>query len=78
MKDELKGKYVPPYYYGLLDKWHWITQGNKSIKKYVTKFDEFLTRYNILGIESGVQVFSQFRDGLRVDLEYELWNRGIT
>jgi len=69
MKDKLKGKYVPPYYYNhLLDKWRRITQGNKSAKEYVTEFDEFLTRYNILGIESDAQVFFQFRARLKVDL----------
>jgi len=46
MKDELKGKYVPPFYFAdLLDKWRQITQGNKSVKEYITKFDEFLTYY---------------------------------
>ena len=59
MKDKLKGKYVPSYYYNhLLDKWHRITQDNKSAKEYVTEFNEFLTRYNILSIKSDVQVFS--------------------
>ena len=29
-----------------------IIQDNKFAKKYVTEFDEFLTRYNILGIKS--------------------------
>jgi len=33
MKDELKGKYVPPSFYAyLLDKWHQFTQGNKYAK----------------------------------------------
>ena len=58
MKDELKGKYVSLYYYNhFLDKWHKITQSNKSVKKYVIEFHKFLTRYNILGIESDNPVF---------------------
>ena len=55
-----------------------ITQDNKFAKEYVTEFDEFLTRYNILGIENNTQVFSQFRVGLRIDLKNELRNCGIT
>jgi len=78
MKDKPNDKYVPPYYYNhFLDKWRQIIQGNKSVKEYVIEFDEFLTRYNILDIESDIQVFSQFRVGLRVDKENEflkLWN----
>jgi len=31
-----------------MNKWHQYTQGNKSEKKYVTKFDEFLTRYSTI------------------------------
>ena len=70
MKGELKGKYMSPYYYDhLLDKWRQITQDNKSAEKYVTKFVEYLTCYKILGIESDIQFFSQFKAGLRVDLE---------
>ena len=48
MKDEFMGKCVPPFYFdNLLDKWHRIIQGNKSVKEYITEFDEFLTNYNI-------------------------------
>jgi len=61
MKDKLKEKYVPSYYYDyLLDRWHRIFQGNKSVEKYVSKFVEFLNRYNILGKKSDAQVLSQF------------------
>jgi len=43
MKDEFKGKYVQPSYRArLMDKWHQFTQGNKSAKEYIKKFDEFL------------------------------------
>jgi len=27
---------------------------------------------------SGIQIFSQFRDGLKEDLVLELWNHGVT
>ena len=49
MKEEPKGKYVPPsFYVHLLDKRHQFTQDNKSAKEYVAKFDEFLIRCSIL------------------------------
>jgi len=42
MKDELKGKHVPPSFSDrLMDKWHQYNQGNKSAKEYVANFDEF-------------------------------------
>jgi len=45
--DELKGKYVPLSFSDrLMDKWHQYNQGNKSVKEYVVKFDEFLIRCN--------------------------------
>ena len=45
MKNELKGKYVPPSFSDrFMDKWHQYNQGNKSAKEYVTKFNEFLIR----------------------------------
>ena len=53
MKDILKKKYVPSYYYDrLLYGWHQISQGNKSAKEYVSEFDEFLNHYNILSKKS--------------------------
>ena len=52
MKDELRDKYVPPSYYAyLLDRWHQFSQGNKSAKQYVAKFDMFLIRCSALVIE---------------------------
>ena len=45
MKEELKTKYVPPSFSARLkDNWHQYTQGNKSVKEYVEKFDEFIIR----------------------------------
>jgi len=53
MKDELKGKYVPPFYYAcLLNKRHQFSHDNKSTKEYVAKFDEFLIRCSVIGTES--------------------------
>jgi len=49
MKNELKGKYVSPSFSDrLMDKLHQYTQGNKSAKKYVTKFDEFFIKMQYL------------------------------
>src|SRR5436190_8174187 len=79
MKDELKGKYVPPSYHSrLLDQWHQLSQGGQSAKDYVVKFDEFLTRCSALGSESNAQILSRFRSGLRPDLRNELLARGVT
>jgi len=40
-----------------MDNWHQHTQANKSAKKYVEKFDEFLIRYNTLHKEGEAQIF---------------------
>ena len=43
MKDKLREKYVPVSFSAwFMDEWLHYTQGNKSAKKYVAKFDEFL------------------------------------
>jgi len=43
MKKELETKNFPPSFSArLMDNWHQYTQGNKSAKEYVEKFDEFL------------------------------------
>ena len=79
MKDELKGKYVPPSFSArLMDKWHRYTQGNKSAQEYVEKFDEFLIRCNALNTEGQAQIMSRFRAGLREELRTELLAREIT
>ena len=65
MKDELRGKHVPPLFcVCLIDEWHQYTQGNK----YVTKFNEFLIRCNTLNIEGQAQILSRFRARLKGDL----------
>jgi len=51
-----------------MDEWHQYTQGNKSVKEYVTKFDKFLIKCNTLNNEGQAQIFSRFRAGLRDDL----------
>jgi len=66
-KDELKGKYVPPYYYThILDMWHQLSQNNKSAKEYITHFDEFRIKCSTLGTESEAQILFRFRDDLRI------------
>ena len=41
MKEELETKYASPSFSAhLMDNWHQYTQGNKSAKKYVEKFDD--------------------------------------
>jgi len=79
MKDGLKGKYVPPSFSDcLMDKWHQYNQGNKSAKKYVAKFDEFLIRCSTFSKEGQAQILSRFRVGLREDLRTELLVKGVT
>jgi len=78
MKDELKGKYMPPSYYArLLDRWYQFNQGNKSAKEYIAKFDEFLIRW-ALNTEGETQILSRFRVELREDLRTELLARRVT
>jgi len=70
MKDELRGKYVPPSFSAcLMDKWHQYTQSNKSAKEHVAKFDEFLIRCNTLNIEGQAQIFSRLEPDLEVTCE---------
>ena len=66
MKNEVKGKYVPPSFSDcLMNKWHQYTQNNKSTKKYVAKFDEFLIICNTFSKEGKLKSFL----GLELDLE---------
>jgi len=70
MKDEFMGKYMPPFYFAnLLHQWRRITQGNNSAKKYVAEFNEFLIRHNIRDMQSDIQIFFQFRNGLKEKLD---------
>ena len=73
MKEELEIKYVPPSFSAcLMDNWHHHMQGNKSVKEYVKKFNEFLIRCSTLYRESETQILSRFRAGLIDDLRTEL------
>ena len=61
-----------------MDKWHQYTQGDKSIKKYVAKFDEFLIKCRTFSKEGQAQILYRFRARLREDLRTELLIRGVT
>jgi len=79
MKDELKGKHLPPSFSDrLMNKWHQYTQGNKSVKEYVTKFDKFLIRYSTFSKEEQAQIFSRCIVGHKKDLLIKLLVRGVT
>ena len=48
MKAKISDKSLPrSYKQSLLDQWHRLRQGNKSVSEYVAKFDEFVMRCNI-------------------------------
>jgi len=52
MKEELERNYVPPSFSArLMNNWHQHTQGNKSAKEYVEKFNEFFIRCSTLHTE---------------------------
>jgi len=62
MKKELEIKYVSSSFSArLMDNWHQHTQGNKSTKESVKKFDEFLIRCSTLHKEGEAQILSRFR-----------------
>jgi len=73
MKKELETKYVSPSFSArLIDNWHQHTQGNKTAKEYVLKFDEFLIRCSTLHKKGEAQILSKIRAGLRDNLRIEL------
>ena len=77
MKMILKEKYVPTsYQQRMLDQWQRISQGSKPVRDYISKFDDFLSRYD-LGEEESV-ILSRFRTGLRDDLQRELFLREVS
>ena len=79
MKEELETKYVPPSFSAhLMDNWHQHTQGNKSTKEYVEKFDEFLIRWSTLHRENESQILFRFRAGLRDGLRTELLEKSTS
>jgi len=76
MEKELEIKYVPPSFNArLMDNWHQHTQGNRSAKKYVEKFDEFLIRCSTLYKGGEAQILFRFR--ARDDLRTELLAIGV-
>jgi len=79
MKEELETKYVLLSFSArLMDNWHQHTQSNKSAKKYVEKFNEFLIKCSTLHKKSEAQILSRFKAGLRDDLRTELLDGGVT
>ena len=71
MKEELETKYVPPSFITrFMDNWHQHTQGNKSAKEYVEKFDEFLVRCCTLHKEVKLKIFLDSEPAL--EMIYEL------
>ena len=78
MKEKLETKYVPLSFSArFMDSWQQHTQGNKSAKGYVKKFNEFLIRCSTLHEEGETQILYRFRAGLRDDLRTELLARGV-
>jgi len=78
MKERLETKYVPPSFSAhLMDNWHQHTQGNKSAKEYVKKFDEFIIRCSTLHRENEAQILSRFRVSLKENLRTELLAREV-
>ena len=63
MKEKLRKKYLPiSYQQRLLDQWQRLTQGNRLVTEYITRFDEYLIRYGVA--EDRVVTLSRFRAGL--------------
>jgi len=56
-----------------MDSCHQYTQGNKSVKEYVEKFNEFLIRCGNLHKEGEAQILSRLGAGLKNDLRTKLW-----
>ena len=78
MKEELETKYVLLSFSArLMDNWHQHTQSNKSAKKYVEKFNEFLIKCSTLHKEDEAQILFRFRASLRDNPRTELLARGV-
>jgi len=66
MKDKLKSKYVPSYYYGhLLDKWRRITQATNLPKNMLSN----LISFSLPIISYAYRVTSKYFPNLALDLE---------
>ena len=76
MKENLKTKYLPvSYHQRMLDDWQNLKQGSKPVSEYIAKFDEYMSRCDVM--EDEVLTLSPFRSGLREDLRRELILREI-
>ena len=63
------------YHQRLLDQWHRLVQGNKSVTEYIAKFDELAMRCGINESES--VILARFRSGLHDDVKRELYLREV-
>jgi len=69
---------VPPSFSArLMNNWHQHTQGYKSAKEYVEKFDEFLIRCSTFHRKDEAQKFARFRVDVRDDRRTERLARGV-
>ena len=76
MKIKLREKYLPiSYKQRLLDQWQWLSQGNRPVSEYITKFDEYVMRCSI--VESEAVTLSRFRADLREEIQRELFLREV-
>ena len=76
MKEKLKAKYLPiSFRQRMLDEWNSLKQGSKPASEYIAKFDEYMSRCDVL--EDEMLTLSRFRSGLREDLKTELILREI-
>ncbi|XP_022847654.1 uncharacterized protein LOC111370198 [Olea europaea var. sylvestris] len=77
MKSRLQEKYLPQSYRGnLLDQWNTLTQGSRPVTEYVSQFDEFRMKRQV--VEDEAMTWSRLRQGQRDDLRRELILRGVT
>ena len=52
MKEKLKAKYLPvSFRQRMLDDWNNLKQGSKPVSEYIAKFDEYMSRCDVLGDE---------------------------
>ena len=76
MKEKLKAKYLPiSFRQRMLDDWNNLKQGSKLVSEYIAKFDEYMSRCDVM--EDETLTLSRFRSGLREDLKRELILREI-
>ena len=77
MKAKLSEKYLPVSYLGnLLDQWHNLRQGTRSIIDYIEPFEEHRIRCDVVEDES--VTLSKFRRSLNENLRRELIIQDIT